>query len=115
MGLVCCFIIKGMIYYMVSGVKILRKAQRKNMMASKQIIMNETIAKAATEVTRVVIQAMAATTAERPQGVAGPKIGKPVMKQPTSKWEMEDKYNKLKTFRLEVNNILSTYNMPITE
>ena len=27
-----------------------------------------------------------------------------------SNWEAEDKYNKLKTFRLEVNNLLSTYN-----
>ena len=25
-------------------------------------------------------------------------------------WEAEDKYNELKTFMLEVNNILSTYN-----
>ena len=32
------------------------------------------------------------------------------MKQPTFEWDDEDKYNELKIFRLEVNNILSTYN-----
>ena len=37
------------------------------------------------------------------------------MKQPTFNWETEDKYSELKTFRLEVNNILSTYNTPQAE
>ena len=37
------------------------------------------------------------------------------MKQPTFNWEMGDKYSILKTFKLEVNNILSTYNTPHTE
>ena len=64
---------------------------------------------------RVSIQAMEAATAERPQSVAGPKIGGPAMKQPTFNWETEDKYSKLETFRLEVNNILSTYYTPQTE
>ena len=32
------------------------------------------------------------------------------MKQPNFNWEMEDKYSKPKTFKLEVNNIMSTYN-----
>ena len=32
------------------------------------------------------------------------------MKQLTFDWNAQDKYNELKTFRLEVNNILSTYN-----
>ena len=45
----------------------------------------------------------------------GPKIGSPAMKQPTFNWEVEDKYGKLKTFRLKVNNILSTYNAPQME
>ena len=58
---------------------------------------------------------MAAATAERPQGAAGPKIGGPAMKQPTFNWETEDKYSERNTFILEVNNILSTYNMPLTE
>ena len=29
-------------------------------------------------------------------------------------WNAEDKYTKLKTFRLEVSNVLSTYNTPQT-
>ena len=72
--------------------------------------MNETITKAVAEAMRVAIQTMAATAAERPQSVAGPKIGGPAMKQPTFKSGKEDKYSELKTFTLEVNNILSTYN-----
>ena len=51
-----------------------------------------------TKATGVAIQAMAATTTERPQN-AGPKIGRPVMKQPNFNWEADDKYNKLKNFR----------------
>ena len=37
------------------------------------------------------------------------------MKQPTFNWEADNKYNELNTFRLEANNILSTYNMPQKE
>ena len=37
------------------------------------------------------------------------------MKQPTFNWDAEDKYSELKTFRLKVNNILSTYNTPQME
>ena len=33
------------------------------------------------------------------------------MKQPTFNWITEDKYNELKTIRLEVNNIFKSYNM----
>ena len=73
------------------------------------------IAKAVAEVTRAAIQAMVAAMAERPQSVAGPKIDRPAMKQSTFNWEADDKYRKLKTFRLEVNNILMTYNTPQTE
>ena len=81
-------------------------------MASEQAIANDVIAKAVAEVTRVAIQAMTAATAERPQSLAGPKIGRPAMKQPTFNWEADDKYSKLKTFSLEVNNILTTHNTP---
>ena len=84
-------------------------------MASEQIVMNETIAKAVAEAMRVAIKAMAATTAERPQSMAGPKIGGPVMRQLTFNWEMENKYRKLTTFRLEGNNLPSKYNTPQTE
>ena len=59
--------------------------------------------------------AMAAAMVERPQSVAGPKLGGPTMKQPTFNWEADDKYSELKTFRLEVSNILTTYNTPQAE
>ena len=72
-------------------------------MASEQAIANEAIAKAVVEVTKAAIQAMTATTAGRPQSMAGPKIGGLAMKQPNLKWEAHDKYCKLKIFRLEVN------------
>ena len=82
-------------------------------MASEQAIANKAIAKAVTEVTKAAIQAMA--TAERPQSMMGPKIGSPAMKQPSFNCEADDKYSKLKNFRLEVNNIISTYNTPHAE
>ena len=37
------------------------------------------------------------------------------MKQTTFDWNVQDKYSELKTFWLEVNNILSTYNTPQTD
>ena len=37
------------------------------------------------------------------------------MKQPTFDWNAEDTYSELKTFKLEVNNVLSTYNTPQAE
>ena len=84
-------------------------------MASEQAIVNDVIAKAVVELTRVAIQAMAVAATERSQSTAGPKIGGPITKQPTFNWEADNKYNKLKTLRLDVNNILSTYNMPQAE
>ena len=77
-------------------------------MASKQVIANVAIAKAVAEATR----AMPAAMAERPQSIAGPKLGRPVMKQPSFNGEADNKYSELKTFRLEINNILTTYNTP---
>ena len=65
-------------------------------MASEQAIANEVITKAVAEVTKAVIQAMAAATAERQQSVAGSKIGRPAMKQPSFNWEADDKYSELK-------------------
>ena len=53
-------------------------------MASELVIANEVIAKVVAEVTKGAIQAMAAATAERPQSMVGPKIGRPAMKQPSS-------------------------------
>ena len=74
-------------------------------MATEQI-MSKAIAKAV----RVAIQAMAEATAEWLQDTAGTKIGNPAMKQSMFNWDSEDRYSELKTFKLEINNILSTYN-----
>ena len=51
-----------------------------NQMASKQIIVNEAIAKAVAEMTKAAIQAISLVTIERPQGMTGPRIGGPIMK-----------------------------------
>ena len=79
-------------------------------MASEQALANDAIAKAVAKVTGAAIQAMPAATSERPQSVSGCKIGRPAMKLPTFNWEADNKYSELKTFRLEVKNILTTYN-----
>ena len=55
------------------------------------MIANEAVAKAVAEVTRTAIQAMAADMVERPHSVAGPRIGRPAMKQPSFNWEADDK------------------------
>ena len=38
-----------------------------------------------------------------------------MMKEPTFNWEAEDKYSEVKNFRLDVNNLYKSYNMPQTE
>ena len=53
---------------------------------------------------------MAEAQVERIHERSGPKVGSPAMKQLTFNWNAQDKYSKLNTFRLKVNNILSTYN-----
>ena len=78
-------------------------------MPSEQI-MSEAITRAVAEATRIAIQTMAEALAERMHNGSGPKIGSPTMKQPMFDWNTQDKYSELKTFRLEVNNVLSTYN-----
>ena len=77
-------------------------------MASEQI-RSEAIARAVAEATRIAIQTMVEAWVERTHDGSGPKVGSPTMKQPTFNWNAQDKYNELKTFRLEVNNIVSIY------
>ena len=80
-------------------------------MASEQTNTHAVIALAVAEVMRAAIQTMAAAGNERAQN-AGPKLGSPTMKHPNFNWEAEDKYNKLKNVRVEVNNIFRYYNTP---
>ena len=77
-------------------------------MATEQII-SKAIATAVAEATRIAIQTMVEAWAERTHDGSGPKVGGPAMKQLMFDWNAQDKYSELKTFRLEVNNILSTY------
>ena len=55
--------------------------------------MKEAIAKAVAEATRVVVQAMAETQAQGMPNTSGPKVGGPMLKQPSFNWEVTDKYN----------------------
>ena len=74
-------------------------------MTSEQI-MSKVIARAVAEATRIAIQTMAEAKADRTHNGSGPNVVGTRMKQPTFNWNAQDKYSKLKTFRLEVNNIL---------
>ena len=76
----------------------------------EQSVMNEAIAMAVAEVTRVVIQTIMETQTQRSEGQQGPKLGSPVLKQPCFNWEAADKYTEWKAFILKVRNVLSTYN-----
>ena len=77
-------------------------------MASEQI-MSKAITRAVAEATRIVIHTMVEAHAERMHNGSGPKVGGPAMKQLKFDWNTQDKYSELKTFRLKVSNILSTY------
>ena len=77
-------------------------------MASEQTNTNKAISQAVAD---AAIQAMAVAGAERAQNVA-PRLGGPMMKQFHFNQEANDKYNKLKNFRLEVNHIFKSYNTP---
>ena len=83
-------------------------------MESEQI-MSEATARAVAEATRIAIQTMAEAQAERMHDKSGPKVGSPTLKQPMFNWNAQNKYSEQKTFRLEGNNIISTYNSPEAE
>ena len=74
-----------------------------------QVAMNEAIAKAVAEATRVTIQTFSEVQSQRSGGQQGPKLGGPALKEPQLNWEATDKYMEMKAFILEVRNILSMY------
>ena len=55
-------------------------------MANKQVIVNEAIAKVIAEVTKAAMKALEVAKMERPQGMRGPRMGGPIMKQPNFNW-----------------------------
>ena len=73
-------------------------------------MMRKAITRAVAEMTRIAIQTIVEAQVERMHDVLGPKIGSSTMKKLSFNWNTEDKYSKLKTFRLEVSNVLSMYN-----
>ena len=74
--------------------------------------MSEAIKRAVAEATRVSLQTMSGVQAQGTWNVAGSRLSSPTLKQPSFNWEAPDKYTELKTFKLEVNNVLSTSSMP---
>ena len=65
---------------------------------------------------RAMIQAIDVTNGENiTRQTFRSKVGTPMMKKLTFNWDTKDKYNDLSNFRLEVNNIFKSYNMPDTE
>ena len=77
--------------------------------------MSKAITRAVAVATRIALQTMEEVQAERTQDGSGPKVGNLAMKQPMFDWNVQDKYSELKTFQLEVNNILSMHNTPQTD
>ena len=70
----------------------------------------------AADATSTAIQVIAAANIENStRQSVGPKVGGPVMKQPTFKMDTEDKYDELKNFRLKINGVFKLYNMPDIE
>ena len=64
---------------------------------------------------KALVQEIAETRAEadiRPRRElvsAGPKLGGPTLKQPTSDWSATDNFTEIRNFSLEENNLLQTY------
>ena len=83
-------------------------------MASKQTNTHEVIDQAVAEAMTATVQAMAKAGTERSQNML-PRLGIPAMKQPNFNWKAEYKYNELKNFRLELNNIFKSCDTPQTE
>ena len=70
-------------------------------MAYEQANDKMSITQMVAEAMRVVMQVTAAASVESSTRQSmGPKVGGPLMKQPTFNWDTEDKFNELKNFKL---------------
>ena len=76
---------------------------------------NEVITKAMAGSTGIAIQPMSTIQVQRMPNTSGPKIGGPVLKQPSFNREATDNYTEWKPFILEVRNVLSAYNIQDTD
>ena len=63
-------------------------------MENKKTKANEYIAQAVAEATGVVTQTMSMASAARTENV-GPRMSRPIMRQPTFNWSSKDKYAEL--------------------
>ena len=75
---------------------------------------NEAIVQAVAEGTRVAIQAVAAARVERRQN-EGPKLGGPIMKQPTFNLSFTFKYAELRNFKFTEKNMFQNYSISQAE
>ena len=90
-------------------------------MVTDQTAITQTFAQAAVETLKAAVQAIAvavnegSSRARRNTASTEPKIHGPTLRQPAFDWGLADKYTELRNFRLEVNNILQSYNVNNTE
>ena len=90
-------------------------------MVTDQASITHATAQAAVEAIKAAVQAMIDTASECSSGArsqpssAGSKIGGPTLRKLTFDWGSRDKYVELRNFRLEVNNILQSYNVNNTQ
>ena len=61
----------------------------------------------------MVVQAMAMASAENNQRAqsAGPKLGGPLMRQPTFNWSCTDRHVELRNIKMEVEDMFQNYNI----
>ena len=81
-------------------------------MASDQAAVEPAITQAVVETIKAIVQALGVAVCEVS---TGPKIDGPTLSYSTFYWCSRDKYVELRNFRLEVNNILHSYNVNNTE
>ena len=70
-------------------------------MSNEQINSNQYIAQAVAEASRLAIQTMSVAGTARTEN-AGPRMNRPIMKQPTFNWSSKEMYAGLRNFKLEV-------------
>ena len=74
-------------------------------MANEQTNTNEYITQAVVKAARVAMQTMSTARTARAENT-GPRMSRPIMKQPTFDCSAKDKYTKLRNLKLEVKNML---------
>ena len=76
-------------------------------MASEQTKPNKYTSQAVAKAARAAIQTMSAADTARAENV-GPRMSRPIMKQPTFDWSAKDKYANLRNIKLEIKTCSKT-------